>query len=154
MEQLTPDLLQSLQTAARDVAAIQDYRGMAIALYCGIAYFCGVLAILAYHQTQPKPPDAPSRITLIIARVMISALMFPVTLPAQAYVVNNPWVGSQYVPFDWLKAFLEGSSPFQLQAFAFGLVALFGAVSYEVFVRIQSTIIAMFSGLFGVKRGV
>lgn len=151
MEKISPDLLASVQTASEQVAATLDYRGMALVLYCGLAYALGVATSIVLAQTRAVPADAPPRWLLVLARLFVSGMMFPLTYPAQAYVVNNPIAGSRLVPLDWLKGLWAGSDLLGLQIFAFGLVMLLGVVSYEVFDRVRIYAIGLFTGMFGPK---
>lgn len=152
MTPLPPGLLASVTAATAQVTSTQDFRSYMVLVYCSGFFFFGVAASIVLYQLRPAAADAPPRWRVTLARVMISVIMFAVTYPAQAYVVNNPLAGSQLAPSDQLRQLLSGAGTVPLEIFAFGVIMLLGAVAFDLFLRLKNGFVAMFAAVLGAPK--
>jgi hypothetical protein len=142
MEPLDPTLLNSIAEATHRVDAIADGRALSVFLYSAAAFFFGVLVSLILSLVYAGK-DAPRPLPLALTRFMVGVLVFFVTSPAQAYVLTTNWAESALTPFDWLREMLRGSGALQLQAFAYGLIMLLGAISFDLFRMLRTLVLAI-----------
>lgn len=149
MNETDPALDATITNAVESFQQTQAFRGDEILVYTAIAFGFGVLVSILIALMNPRPADNPPPTWLCVAcRALVGVVVFFLTQPAQAYVLTHNWSNSPLTPFDWMKEILSGSGRLQLQCFAFGLVAFFGVVSFDIFMRVQSLVTGILQSLF------